>query len=171
MDPFLSLVLPAIFVIIGGLAFPGGAVRINTRALRGRIWESVVSAAGPAMTALVMVLFGLIVSLGARSQYGADAFYLAASFICFLQATALILNLLPIPGLDGFGIIRPYLPPAIQRRSMQIAGTGTMLVLMAIFFLPGGSDWIVIAGRALVGWIGVPASFVIRGYRDFAFWL
>jgi Zn-dependent protease len=30
--------------------------------------------------------------------------------MCFLQLLSVILNLIPVPPLDGFGIIAPYLP-------------------------------------------------------------
>ena len=33
------------------------------------------------------------------------------AFLGFLQVTAAVLNLLPVPGLDGYAIIEPYLDP------------------------------------------------------------
>ena len=39
----------------------------------------------------------------------------AMSFLAFLQIFAFLLNILPVPGLDGFGIWEPFLPPAAQR--------------------------------------------------------
>ena len=42
-DPVLSIVLPLIFVAIGGIPLPGGAVWINHHALRDRRVESMVS--------------------------------------------------------------------------------------------------------------------------------
>ena len=38
--------------------------------------------------------------------------YAALAFLAFLQLTALVLTLLPIPGLDGWGIVEPCLPRA-----------------------------------------------------------
>ncbi|MGH3655515.1 MAG: site-2 protease family protein, partial [Micromonosporaceae bacterium] len=43
----LSIVLPLVFVLLGGIGLPGGAVYINPHALRNRVRESLVSAAGP----------------------------------------------------------------------------------------------------------------------------
>jgi Zn-dependent protease len=46
-EPGLSLIMPLIFILIGGIGLPGGAVYINHRLLRDRYWASYVSAAGP----------------------------------------------------------------------------------------------------------------------------
>ena len=49
----LSIVLPVIFVIMGGIGLPGGAVFIERGRIRGRWKHSLISAAGP----LTNVLF------------------------------------------------------------------------------------------------------------------
>ena len=45
------------------------------------------------------------------------------AFLGWLQISAAILNLLPIPGLDGYAIIEPYLDPA----TVQLDGEGQAL--------------------------------------------
>jgi len=47
---FLSLVMPVLFLVLGGIGLPGGAVYIDRRALRSRAWDSAVSVAGPVGT-------------------------------------------------------------------------------------------------------------------------
>src|SRR5438128_8556699 len=54
----MSLVLPIIFLLLGGIALPGGAVYINHSALQSRVWSSAVSIAGPVGT----VLCGLLIA-------------------------------------------------------------------------------------------------------------
>ena len=49
-DPVLSLVLPILYLFLGGFGLPGGAVYIRTGLLRSAAWASVVSAAGPFAT-------------------------------------------------------------------------------------------------------------------------
>src|SRR5216684_4858968 len=44
----MSIVFPVIFLLLGGIALPGGAVYIDHSALRSRAWDSLVSVAGPA---------------------------------------------------------------------------------------------------------------------------
>ena len=45
--PVYSLLLPLLFLVLGGIGLPGGAVYIETWRLRSRTWMSAVSLAGP----------------------------------------------------------------------------------------------------------------------------
>ena len=45
IDPMMSLLLPAVILLMGGFPLPGAAVRIDRSALRSRVWASAVSAA------------------------------------------------------------------------------------------------------------------------------
>src|SRR3954469_9534118 len=49
VHPIYSLLLPAIFLVLGGVPLPGGATYIRHDLLRSRWWDSAVSLAGPAM--------------------------------------------------------------------------------------------------------------------------
>jgi len=57
--PLLSIIMPLIFMMLGGIGLPGGAVYVQTQRLRGPKWESAVSFAGPAASALMAVMFAL----------------------------------------------------------------------------------------------------------------
>ena len=50
IDPIFSLLVPAIIFLAGGLPLPGGVTYVRMDLMTHRGWESVVSAAGPAMT-------------------------------------------------------------------------------------------------------------------------
>ncbi|NJL43013.1 MAG: site-2 protease family protein [Pseudanabaena sp. SU_2_4] len=105
--PATSIALPLLFVALGGIALPGGAVYIDDSKLRNRWWNSAVSAAGPLGTALVILLLAIPFWLGGAQ--GSDRWiWPALSFLVVIEIAGLILNLLPIPGLDGFGIIDPW---------------------------------------------------------------
>ena len=107
-DPVLSIVLPLLLLAIGGIPLPGGAVWINQWALRSRGVASAVSLAGPlsnlAIGALLTAVIALVPSMPAGLLFG-------LSFLALLQILAFVLNILPVPGLDGYGAIEPYLPP------------------------------------------------------------
>ena len=48
------------------------------------------------------------------------------------MVVSLLLNLLPIPGIDGFGMLRPWLPyslQAVSARYSQLAIIGLFIVL------------------------------------------
>ena len=98
-----TFVIPLIILAIGGFPLPGGAVLIEHGRIRSRLWRSAVSLAGP----LVNVLAGVVLTIVAASLTSPLAF--AVSFLALLQFMVAVLNLLPVPGLDGWGIITPYL--------------------------------------------------------------
>jgi Zn-dependent protease len=56
-DPGLTLVIPIIMLMLGGIALPGAAVYIDRSALRNRFWNSAVSAAGPFGSAVMIFVY------------------------------------------------------------------------------------------------------------------
>jgi Zn-dependent protease len=116
IDPVMSILLPAVFLLMGGVPLPGGATFIRRDLLRNRAWESAVSLAGPAMNLLIFLL--LCIPLHPRMgwinyQTPVAEWTTAQAFVAgmaFSQLLAVLLNLVPIPPLDGFGAIAPYLP-------------------------------------------------------------
>jgi Zn-dependent protease len=135
----LSLVMPVAFLLLGGIGLPGGAVYINHAALRSRSWDSAVSVAGPAGTLLCGVLVALpflVSGPGGISSLGHFDFYGGLAFLGFIEAIALVLNLLPIPGLDGFGIVRPWLPYSLQDAAVRYGQLGIIAVFVVLWFVP-----------------------------------
>src|SRR5438034_540366 len=47
IHPVTSILIPVLFLAMGGLPLPGGAVHIDRSLLRSKHWESLVSIAGP----------------------------------------------------------------------------------------------------------------------------
>ncbi|WP_028811288.1 site-2 protease family protein [Streptomyces flavidovirens] len=130
----LSIVLPVLFVIMGGIGLPGGAVFIERGRIQGRWKHSLISAAGP----LTNVLFALVCTapfwLDALDGVP-DPFRYALGFLALLQVTAAILNFLPVPGLDGYGVIEPWLSYRIRRQVEPLAPFGLLLVF-AVLWIP-----------------------------------
>lgn len=135
----LSIVLPVVFLLIGGIALPGGAVYINHSALRSRAWSSAVSLAGPVGTLLCGLLVAAVLSLAqGRSRIDIAThltFFGALAGLGFFLALAVVLNLLPVPGLDGFGIIRPWLPYTMQVAAIRYGTLGIYAVFIALWFV------------------------------------
>jgi Zn-dependent protease len=90
--------------------------------------------------------------------------------LAFLQATALVLNLLPLPGLDGFNAIRPFLPKAWTPAIRRFEGLAMLLLLAAIFLVPGFSDILFGVAVTLAAALGVPPSAMQAGWDAFHFW-
>jgi Zn-dependent protease len=77
-------------------------------------------------------------------------FWAGVAFLAFIQLTATILNLIPVPGLDGGGAIRPWLKPPYDRYYDVIAPWGMMLLILILVASPQGNA----AFFNVVQWIG-----------------
>ncbi len=166
--PLLSIALPIVFLLIGGIGLPGGAVYLNERAIRNDRWRSFASAAGPLGNLLFAALTGwpFLVFHGAP-PFGDGRFWAALAFLVFLQITAVVLNLIPIPPFDGFGIIAPWLSIELRILANRLG----MLPLFVLFFLlwQGGPVssvfWNFVYGVTNV--LNVPQYLVYLGQHQF----
>src|SRR5512143_478968 len=57
--PLFSLVLPMLFLLMGGIGLPGGAVYIERRLIRSKFWLSAMSLAGPMSNLLLAIILGV----------------------------------------------------------------------------------------------------------------
>jgi Zn-dependent protease len=162
-----SLVLPLVFLALGGIGFPGGAVWLRNDLMRGPFWRAASALAGPMATLMVLIVLALVLQTWTDAAGG---LYPALAFLAFLQATALILNLLPIPGLDGFGVIRPFLPLAWAPAIRKAEGLVMVALFLLIFLSPIGGRILFGGGTALASGLGVPLEAIRQGYADFRFW-
>jgi Zn-dependent protease len=139
----LSIVMPVIFLLMGGIPLPGGAVYINRAALRGPKWQSVVSAAGPLASLFIAVLLAIPFMLNLVSPGVIEAarfFWASLAGLIMLNVAGILLNLLPIPPLDGFGIIAPWLTPNIRNYLYRFAAYGFLLVFIALIWIQPVND-------------------------------
>jgi Zn-dependent protease len=164
-----SIVLPLLFLLLGGIGLPGGAVFIDRRALRTRWSHSAVSAAGPLVNLAVAIILAVAFAFSGSND-GLTPFWAAIAFLVFLQVTSAVLNLLPIPGLDGYGIIEPYLPRPWAARAARIAPYA-VLGLFALLWVPAINRAFFTAIYGLVGLLGVNGAYVGAGYGLYRFWL
>ncbi|MGW6458193.1 site-2 protease family protein [Streptomyces sp. NPDC055078] len=164
----LSIVLPVVFVIMGGIGLPGGAVFIERDRIRGRWRHSLISAAGP----LTNVLFAVVCT----APFWLDALdgvpfqvRFALAFLALLQVTAAILNFLPVPGLDGYGVIEPWLSYRIRRRMEPYAPFG-LLGVFALLFIPEVNHTFFDAVDAILRGLGVHGLETDCGLEYYRFW-
>jgi Zn-dependent protease len=169
-DAQYSIIFPLLIMAIGGIGLPGGAVYVNTLMLRRRGYGALVSAAGPFATAAMLVVLMIAIKAMAQPLASAPALYAALAFLALLELTALLLNLLPCPGLDGWGIIEPFLPANARRFGRRLAPLGPAILFVALFLVPGLNNWFWDLVFAASAQIGLDASAAFRGYRMFKFW-
>jgi Zn-dependent protease len=134
VDPMMSIVFPAIMLAMGAIPLPGGATYIRRDLLKNRFWESAVSLAGPAMNGLLLLacIIPLHPAFGWASQAGIEhwtSFQVFLGGMAVLQMLALILNLVPVPPLDGFRVLSPFLPEQVNIK------LGTPPVSTTVFFI------------------------------------
>jgi Zn-dependent protease len=167
-----SLVLPIIFLLLGGVALPGGAVYINHSSLRTRWWSTAVSLAGPAANALCAVVvagvFFLAPLLGWFTSESVN-FFAALALAGFYQVLAVVLNLLPVPGIDGFGIIRPWLPHPVQYAAMRYGMLAIYGVFLALWFVAPVREAFYGVVFSLVSIAGINETLVFIGQLNMRF--
>jgi Zn-dependent protease len=172
-DLGVSLVIPLLALAIGGIGFPGGAVYLRPDLMRNRAWRSAASLAGPGATfvVLIAIALGLRIWLAAGVvTAGGFALFSAFTVLGFLQAMALVLNLLPIPGLDGFNAIRPWLPAEWSQGLRRLEGLAMVAILVVVFYVPGASARLFQAAAALSAGVGLDLAPLRIGWRLFHFW-
>ena len=166
----LSLVMPVLFLLLGGIGLPGGAVYINRGALRSRTWDSAVSVAGPVGTLLCGVLIAIAFGASGRATWISHLdFFAALAFLGFIEVVALLLNLLPVPGLDGFGIIRPWLPYTAQGLAMQYGQLGILAVFAALWLVPPINQAFFGVVLDLSIWAGIDPRLIFAGQLHMRF--
>jgi Zn-dependent protease len=166
-DVILSFALPVAFLLVGGIGLPGGAVWIERHRISGRWRHSLISAAGP-LTNVVLAV-ALAATAGAMYEFSHTVFWSALSFLAFLQVTAALLNLLPVPGLDGFGILEPFLPRRLADKANEIGGY-VFLGVLALLWLPPINRVFFDAVRDFTALFGVEAAWISDGFDWFRFW-
>jgi Zn-dependent protease len=164
----LSIVLPLLFVIMGGIGLPGGAVFIDRSRIQGRWRHSLISAAGP----LTNVLFAAVCTapfwLDALDGVPQD-FRFALAFLALLQVTAAILNFLPVPGLDGYGVLEPWLSYSVKRQVEPFAPFG-LLFVFALLWVPSVNAQFFDAVYAVLSGLGIDELDRYCGQEMYRFW-
>lgn len=165
-NPLLSLGLPVLITLFGGIGLPGGAVWVRTSFMTDR-QRSIVSLAGPFMN----VVLAIVLLVATRLFYDPAhlVFWAGVAFLGFLQITGAVLNLLPIPGLDGYGALEPHLSPETQRALEPAKQWAFFIFLLLLIATPLNQYFF-----AIVEWFfdlsGVNPALIGGGFNLTRFW-
>jgi Zn-dependent protease len=132
--PALSIVLPLVFILLGGIGLPGGAVYVRTSWMTPK-QRTIVSLAGPFANAVLAVVLLTLTAVFFDYDTHHGVFWSGVAFLGLLQIMALLLNLLPIPGLDGYGALEPHLSYETQR-ALAPAKQWGFVILFVLLFIP-----------------------------------
>jgi Zn-dependent protease len=162
----MSIIFPVVFLVLGGIALPGGAVYIDHAAIRSRAWDSLVSLAGPLGTLVCAVLFAAPFLIPGHDSWVTSTnvgFWAALAFLCFMEAVSLLLNLLPIPGFDGFGILRPWLPYSLQALSVRYSQLAMIGLFIVLWNVAPARDAFYSAALQITNAQNIPTILIIAG--------
>lgn len=165
--PVYSIALPLLFLLLGGIGLPGGAVYIQTNLLRSKRWETAVSLAGPFSNLLLAIVLGILLQSLPISMGG---IWPGLAFLALLQVTAFLFNLLPIPPFDGYGALRPHLDWDLRESMDRFGQVSLFVILLAFWYLPlvSGAFWSVVGFISRI--IGIPLNLAALGQSLFLFW-
>ena len=163
LNPLVQMGVPSIVVLLlFGIAW--GAVPVNSRNLRGRGADAMVSAAGPLSNLLLCVLFGGLAVAAAFTPWHAIGSFLTLA--CVANGVLCLFNLLPIPMFDGWSILRLWVP-ALDRLPPQHAQSVSWAGLMLLWWSPlGDVVWGVGAAMAMAilrGWMAILPLHALAG--------
>lgn len=166
--PLLSIGLPLVFIALGGFALPGGAVYVQSHNFSART-QRLLSGAGPMVNLLCAIVLLIVIRIFGNEETH-PAFWFGLSFLAFLQIFATVLNMLPVPGTDGYGVLEPSLSYQRRRSLDQIKPYG-ILILVALLFVPEINQIFFTAIKWLFELSGVPARWEQNGNWLTRFWL
>jgi len=165
--PVYSIVLPVVFLLLGGIGLPGGAVYIETWRLRSRRWESAVSLAGPAANLALAILLAIILNFAPPTFSG---IWPGLAFLALMQVSAVVLNLVPVPPFDGYRVLAPFINRQLRFNIDQYSNIIVMVVFVVLWYVPFANNFFWMA----VGWISlrlqIPLSLAMLGFTQFQFW-
>jgi Zn-dependent protease len=128
-----------IMLILLGMAW--GETPVNRARLRHSLSSALVSFAGPFSNLLLLTVCVWLMLL--LSQAGLSTPLMNAAFGFFYQAAMLngflfLLNMLPLPPLDGFAVLETFFP-SLRHYAISLSQYGYLiLVLLFLFFGLGG---------------------------------
>lgn len=140
IDPFLTLLLPIILVIIGAPIFGGAKpVPFNPNNIRWGEWgAALIAVAGPLTNLFIaFIMFGIFVVIGAPASGLAGQILMTAVLV---NLGFFVFNMIPIPPLDGSRVLYALAPEFVRRGMEAIERFGIVLIFL-----------IIMVGSSLVG--------------------
>lgn len=148
----------AILFVLAGFGW-GKPVPVNAYALRpGRIGMAYVAVAGPIanlVLALAVAVLFRVADLAGLLGAGTSFVWLLLVSTIFYNVVLALFNLLPIPPLDGYNLVLPFLPPRWAFSVQRYAPFGVLVLLLLVFLSYGGGagplDWLFGAADGITG--------------------
>lgn len=139
IDPVGTLLVPGLLLLLGGFLFGWAKpVPVDYRNLRNpRRDMAIVAAAGPAASGAMALAWGLLLKFSIGVDGGGEGLWMGLRYMAVAGITInlvlMVLNLLPLPPLDGGRVVAGLLPPRLAYSYSKIEPYGLVIlvVLMA----------------------------------------
>lgn len=131
--PFLSIILPLLILFMGGIGLPGGAVYIERERIRNRYWLSAMSLAGPTANGVFAIFLAILLRVLPEST---SSIWPGINFLLVLQIWAILFNMIPVPGLDGYGVIEPFLSYGIRQQMDGLRAYAIWILILVFWYVP-----------------------------------
>lgn len=139
IDPLMTILLPAIMLLASQGTFAFGAARpvpVNPLFLKeGRKDMALVALAGPATNLVLAILGALILSNIGNIN---PILTLILGYVVIYNTLLGLLNLIPVPPLDGSKFFTIILPEEMAIKYQAIAPFGIFILFSLLFFTPIG---------------------------------
>lgn len=167
--PLYSIVMPIVFLLIGGIGLPGGAVYIDKNRLKNRLWDAASSLAGPLSNAILLSIMLVPFNFFEIDFEANRVFWSAYSFLCYLQVTGIFFNLLPVPPLDGFGTVSAFIPKRLRQILYRMSSLFLLVVVFGLLRIAPVRDafWQYVYGIA--NEVKIPRALIHEGYQMIKF--
>ena len=134
IDPVGTILVPAILMLAGGFIFGWAKpVPVDARNMRNPKRDmALVAVAGPLANLAMAILWALVAKLGlvlAASPWVSVPLVLMGKIGILLNLILLVLNLLPLPPLDGGRVLTGLLPDRLSARVAQVEPYGLFILV------------------------------------------
>jgi Zn-dependent protease len=122
------------------------------------------------MNVLLILLLSLVFKTGLVPDDDRNLATISLAFLMLLQISALLLNLIPVPPLDGFQAIAPWLHYETRERLFAASNQGLFIVFAALWFIKplNLAFWELV--HNLSQFLGVDPYLGYMGLKAFRFW-
>jgi Zn-dependent protease len=137
VDPLGSVILPGLMLLSNASFVFGWAkpVPYNPYNLRGRFGEAFVAGSGPLANIVIAVVFGLLIRFAGDTL--SPAFVSLSTGVVILNLLLAVVNLIPVPPLDGSKVLAALLPHplSVTYDRFRFAMERNFIAALALVFL------------------------------------